>query len=72
MAELITMKVTPEALKLLRIIAAHTEETQYQVLERLLTKELERIEKRRENQKPKHPVTRVTGHTKRATPARKR
>ena len=42
---LVSTKVTPEALKLLRIIAALTGEKQYAVLERVLKAELERIHK---------------------------
>ncbi len=63
MAELITMKVTPAALKTLRIIAAHTEETQYEILERLLSAELKRVVT---------PVTVVTRKQMRAKPAPKR
>lgn len=40
----ITIKTSPEALKLLRLIAAHTGERQYQILERLLKIELEGLE----------------------------
>ena len=40
---LITTKITKDALKMLRLIAAHTGEKQYQVLERVLKKELDEI-----------------------------
>lgn len=40
----ITIKTTPEALKLLRLIAAYTGERQYKILERLLKRELSSIE----------------------------
>ena len=39
-AELISIKTSPRALKLLRLIAAHTGEKQYEVLERVLQQEL--------------------------------
>ncbi|MEI6045528.1 MAG: hypothetical protein WCS37_14360 [Chloroflexota bacterium] len=42
--ELITTKLTPLALKLVRVIAAMTGEKQYQVLERVLKAELERVQ----------------------------
>jgi excinuclease UvrABC nuclease subunit len=40
-----TMKTTPEAQRLLRLIAAHTGEKQYAVLERLLRQELRQLQK---------------------------
>ena len=43
METLITMKVTPRALKLVRMIAALTDEKHYEVLDRLLSKELARL-----------------------------
>jgi hypothetical protein len=43
METLITMKVTPRALKLVRMIAALTDEKHYEVLDRLLIKELARL-----------------------------
>lgn len=44
MAEsLTTSKMTPSALRLLRLIAASTGEKQYQVLDRLLAAEAERL-----------------------------
>jgi len=47
MAEnLITAKITPKALRLLRLIAALTGEKQYEVLERLLEKEAARLQKK--------------------------
>ena len=46
MPALVTTKTSPEALRLLRIVAAMTGETQYEVLERLLTAERKRLEKR--------------------------
>lgn len=39
----VTMKTTPEALRLVRMVAAMTGEKQYEVLERLLLKEHERL-----------------------------
>jgi len=45
MEKLITTKMTPEALRLIRIIAAMTGEKQYEVLERILKVELERLQK---------------------------
>ena len=45
MKELITIKATPQALKLLRLIAALTGDKQYEVLERALKAELERVQK---------------------------
>jgi hypothetical protein len=45
MEKLITTKITPEALRLIRIIAAMTSEKQYEVLERVLKAELERLQK---------------------------
>lgn len=46
MRELITAKISPEALRLLRIIAAMTGEKQYEALERILKAELERLHQR--------------------------
>jgi hypothetical protein len=43
METLTTMKVTPRALKLVRMIAALTDEKHYEVLDRLLSKELARL-----------------------------
>ena len=40
MKEFITIKTTKEVLKLIRLVAATTGEKQYEVLERLLKKEL--------------------------------
>lgn len=45
MMKLITMKCTSEAHRLLRLIAALTGERQYAALERVLRKELTRLEK---------------------------
>jgi hypothetical protein len=45
MKDLITTKITPEALRLLRVIAALTGEKQYEALERILRLELEEIQK---------------------------
>ena len=42
--KLITSKVTPDALRLLRMIAAATGDKQYEVLERLLTDEAKRLD----------------------------
>jgi len=42
----ITIKTTPKAKHLLRLIAAQTGEKQYQVLERLLSRELAKVQKR--------------------------
>ena len=47
--ELITIKATPEALRMLRLIAAYTGDKQYKILERVLGKELERIQRREAN-----------------------
>ena len=47
--KLITIKTSEKAHQLLRIISAYTGETHYQVLERILAKELERVQK---EQKP--------------------
>ncbi len=44
MALLVTCKVSAEALRLLRIIAAMTGEKQYEALERLLRIERERLQ----------------------------
>lgn len=44
---LITIKATKQAWQWLRLIAAHTGEKQYAVLERLVQRELQRVEKRR-------------------------
>jgi hypothetical protein len=44
MKELITTKISNEALRLLRIIAALTGEKQYQALERILKTELDRLQ----------------------------
>ncbi len=44
MKELITSKISPEALRLLRIIAAMTGEKMYEALERILKAELERLQ----------------------------
>jgi hypothetical protein len=41
---LVTHKITPEAKRLLRMIAAHTGETQYATLERLLATEWQRVQ----------------------------
>jgi hypothetical protein len=41
----ITIKTTPKAKQLLRLIAAHTGEKQYQALERLLSRELTKLQK---------------------------
>jgi len=41
----ITIKTTPAALQLLRVIAAHTGEKQYEVLERVLRQELAKLQK---------------------------
>ena len=43
MAKFITMKTTPEALKLLRILAATTGKMQFEIMERLLNAEADRI-----------------------------
>lgn len=43
--KLITIKTSEKAHQMLRVIAAYTGETHYQVLERVLAKELERVEK---------------------------
>jgi hypothetical protein len=43
----VTIKTSPEALRLLRLVAALTGEKQYEVLERLLEKETSRLEKRK-------------------------
>jgi hypothetical protein len=43
--EMITIKTTKKALQLLRLIAAHTGEKQYAILERLLQNELTKVEK---------------------------
>jgi ribosomal protein L5 len=43
MKPLVTTKLTPEALRLVRVIAALTGEKQYEVLERILKVELERV-----------------------------
>jgi hypothetical protein len=48
MEKLITTKITPEALRLLRVIAALTGEKQYEALERILRLELEEIQKVRD------------------------
>jgi hypothetical protein len=45
MEKLITTKITSEALRLLRVIAALTGEKQYEALERILNAELERLQK---------------------------
>lgn len=42
---MITIKATTKALQMLRLIAAHTGEKQYVVLERLLQKELVKVQK---------------------------
>jgi hypothetical protein len=44
MKELITTKISNDALRLLRIIAALTGEKQYQALERILKTELDRLQ----------------------------
>lgn len=44
---MITIKTTKKALQLLRLIAAHTGEKQYVILERLLQQELKKVEKER-------------------------
>jgi hypothetical protein len=41
-----TLKVTQDALRMLRIIAAHTGERQYAVIERVLAEELRKVNKR--------------------------
>jgi hypothetical protein len=46
----ITIKTTAKALRMLRLIAAHTGERQYAVLERLLQKELQRVENTRKKE----------------------
>jgi hypothetical protein len=43
MAEFVTVKTSREVLSLLRLIAAKTGERQYEVLDRLLRAELERL-----------------------------
>lgn len=43
---MITIKTTKKALQLLRLLAAHTGEKQYAILERLLQQELTKVEKR--------------------------
>ena len=45
-SELTTIKTSLDALKMLRVVAALTGEKQYEVIERLLKAELEKIEKR--------------------------
>jgi hypothetical protein len=45
-SRMITIKTTKKALQLLRLLAAHTGEKQYAILERLLQHELTKIEKR--------------------------
>ena len=45
-SRMITIKTTKKALQLLRLIAAHTGEKQYTILERLLQQELRKVEKR--------------------------
>ncbi len=42
---MITIKATTKALQMLRLIAAHTGEKQYAVLERLLREELRKVQK---------------------------
>ncbi|MBO0947340.1 hypothetical protein [Fibrella forsythiae] len=42
--EVITVKVTPETIKAVRLIAALTEEKQYEVLERLAVAERDRLQ----------------------------
>lgn len=39
----ITVKTSPEAIRLLRIVAAVTNEPQYRVLERLIAQEMKRL-----------------------------
>jgi hypothetical protein len=43
--DFITAKMTRKSLRLLRQVAAKTDEKQYEVLERLLTKELSRVDR---------------------------
>jgi hypothetical protein len=43
-AKLVNMKIKPAALRLLRLIAATTGEKQYAILDRLLTREWERVQ----------------------------
>lgn len=42
-AKLVNMKVKPDTLRLLRLIAAATGEKQYAILDRLLTREWARV-----------------------------
>lgn len=44
----ITIKVTPETQKMLRLIAAMTEDKQYRVMEHLLRTELDRLRRKAE------------------------
>jgi hypothetical protein len=44
--ELTTTKISPDALRNLRIIAAMTGESQYEVLDRLLEAELKEVKKK--------------------------
>jgi hypothetical protein len=46
----ITAKLTKESHKILRLVAALTNEKQYQIVERLLKAELNKVEKRRKSQ----------------------
>jgi hypothetical protein len=55
----ITIKATPQALQLLRLIAAHTGEKQYRVLERVLREELRTVEKERKHGGTNHTVGRT-------------
>jgi hypothetical protein len=50
-ATITTIKISVKAWKMLKLIAAHTEEKQYAVLDRLLETELQRIQ---ENPCPPH------------------
>jgi hypothetical protein len=43
-AKLVNMKIKPDALRLLRLIAATTGEKQYAILQRLLTMEWTRVQ----------------------------
>lgn len=43
-ATLVNMKIRPDVLRILRLIAATTGEKQYAILERLLTREWQRVQ----------------------------
>ncbi len=47
--DIVTTKIKRQSLKKLKIIAASTEETQTEVLERLLSAELNRVKQLKEN-----------------------